>query len=132
MPLPRPLPRRSAESAHYDVLEEQPALGFSHEKKQLPQIIQSLATSSLADILSAVQCSQEDVHVTGLLKSNSRRLGERAQDRGSSRHLEVSKGHLVFCAVIALGMLVILAPLIEVSAVLCLVLCSVPNRTAAF
>jgi hypothetical protein len=44
---------RCGSSAHYDVLEEQPALDFPHEKTPQPQTTQSLAEDVLSTLYAA-------------------------------------------------------------------------------
>jgi hypothetical protein len=49
-------------SSHYDVLEEQPALDFSHEKKHPPQATQSLAEDILSTLYAADTNDENLVH----------------------------------------------------------------------
>jgi hypothetical protein len=124
--------------AHYDELEEQPALGYTDEQKQHPQTTQSLADDILSTLYAAdtndealVQRLQEVVHETGwyeslvaavlngleyALKVGVPMVGQAMKD-AYEKAVEVAgdvwgfaKDHPVFCAVVALGILVILAP----------------------
>jgi hypothetical protein len=124
-------------SAHYDVLEEQPALGFPHEKTQHPQTTQSLAGDVLSTLFAAdvndehlVQRLQDIVHETGwyeglaasvlnglenALKAGAP-MGPTMQDAYDMAAQIVGdmwgfvKKHPVFFAFVALAILVILAP----------------------
>jgi len=120
-------------AAQYDVLEEQSSLDFSHEKH--PQTTESLA----ADILSTLYATtnehvtqrlQDVVHETGWYEDlaaavltgleNALKaevpMGQAMKDAYEKATqivadvLQFSKEHPVFCAVVALGILVILAP----------------------
>lgn len=124
-------------STHYDVLEEQPALGFSNEKKQDLQTTQSLAADILSVLYDAgtndeylVQRVEDVVRETGWYESlaaavlngleNALKaaapMGEAMKDayeKAEQVAMDVwgfAKEHPVFCAVVALGILVILAP----------------------
>jgi hypothetical protein len=141
-------------TTHYDEIEEQPAHGFPHERKQSIQTAQSLGfphekkqhvqtTQSLADdILSTLYAAdandehlvlrlQEVVRETGwyeslvatvlnaleyAIKVGVPMVGQAMKDayeRAAQAAGDVwgfAKEHPVFCAVVALGILVILAP----------------------
>ncbi|KIL66900.1 hypothetical protein M378DRAFT_160444 [Amanita muscaria Koide BX008] len=131
-------------SANYGLSEEQPALGFPHEKKQTTESLteDSLSTESLAeDILSTLytadtndehlaQRIQDLIHETewyedlaivilnGLenaLKASAP-MGQAMKDAYEKAAQVVAdiwgfaKEHPVFCALVALGILVILLP----------------------
>jgi len=124
-------------SAPYHVIEEQPALDFPHEKKQRPQITQSLAADILSTLYAAdandkylVQRLQDVVRETvwyeglasAVLNSLEQALKamvpmgqamKTAHQKGARVVRDVwnfSKDHPVFCAVVALGILVIFMP----------------------
>jgi hypothetical protein len=124
-------------SAHYDVLEDQPALGFPHEKTQHPQTTQSLAGDVLSTLFAAdindehlVQRLQDIVRETGWYESlaasvlngleNALKTGAPMNQAMKDAHEKAEqdvgavwgfvKGHPVFFAVVALGILVILVP----------------------
>ncbi|KAI9457774.1 hypothetical protein BJY52DRAFT_1271207 [Lactarius psammicola] len=123
--------------AHYDVLEEQPTLGFPHEKKQHPQTTQAQAEEILSTLYAAdtndehlYQRLQDVVHETGwyenlaasvlnglenALKAGAT-MGQAMKDAYEKSAQVVRdvwgfvKEHPVFFAVVALGILVIMAP----------------------
>ena len=126
-------------STHYDILPEQPALGFSNEKKQHPQTTQDLAVDIQSILYAAdandkylVQRLQGVVREAGwyeelvatVLKNLEQAL--RAEDQAPmgqamkdayEKAVQVIaeiwgfvKEHPVFFAIVALGILVILAP----------------------
>jgi hypothetical protein len=123
--------------AHYDALEEQPALGFPQEKTQHPQSTQSLAEDVLS-ILYAVDINdghlrqrlQDVVRETGWYESlaasvlngleNALKagapMGQAMKDAYEKAAQVVGKvwgyvkEHPVFFTLLALGILVILAP----------------------
>lgn len=124
-------------SSHYDVLEEQPPLGFSHEKEPYIQTTQSQAADILSILYDAdindghlFQHLQDVVRETGWYESlaasvlngleNALKAGapmgqvmkdayeKAAQVVGDV--WEYTKEHPVFFAITALGILVILAP----------------------
>jgi len=124
-------------SVDYDVLEEQPALGFPHEKKQHPRTTQSLAADVLSILYTAdtndehlVQLLQDVVRETGWYENLAVRvfnglenalkaeapMGQAMKDAYEKAAQvvagvwEFAKEHPVFCAVVVLGILVILAP----------------------
>jgi hypothetical protein len=127
-------------TAQYDVLEEQPSLDFMHKKH--PQTTKSLAADILSNFYAAdnnnkhlIQHLQDIVHKTGWYKDlttavltsleNTLKaevpMGQVMKDAYEKATqiivdvLKFAKEHQVFCAVIALGILVILAPwMIEV------------------
>jgi hypothetical protein len=122
-------------AAQHDLLEEQPFLDFTHEKH--PQTTESLAADILSTLYAAdtndehlIQRLQDVVHETGwyeglaaavltglenALKSETP-MGQAMKDAYQKATqvvadvLEFAKEHPVFCAVVALGILVILAP----------------------
>ena len=123
-------------SAHYDVLEKQPAL-VPNEKKQQPQTTQSLAADILLTLYAAdtndehlVQRLQDVVRETGWYEDLAAAvltglenaleaeapMGQAMKDAYEKAAqvvgdvLNFVKGHPVFCAFVALGILVILAP----------------------
>jgi len=123
--------------AHYDELEQQPALGFTHEKKQHPQTTQFLAEDILSTLYAAdtndehlVQHLQEVVHETGWYESlaaavlngleNALKAGApmgEAMKGAYEKAAQVveamwgfAKDHPVFCAFVALAILAILVP----------------------
>ncbi|KIL66898.1 hypothetical protein M378DRAFT_74719 [Amanita muscaria Koide BX008] len=126
-------------SPHYGVEEEEPALGFAREKKQHrdPQTTHSLAAEILSTLYAAdtndehlVQSLQDVVRETGwyedlaaavlnglesALKAAAP-MGQAMKDAHDKAAQVVAdiwgfaKEHPVFCAVVALGILVILAP----------------------
>jgi len=125
-------------SAHYDVLEEeQPALDFPHEKTPHPQTTQSLAENVLSTLYAAdindeylVQRLQDVVQETGwyenlatsvlnglenALKAKAP-MGQAMKDAYDKAAQVVGdiwgfvKEHPVFFSLVALGILVILAP----------------------
>ena len=124
-------------AAQYEVLEEQPPLDFTHEKKQRPQTTESQAADILSTLYAAdtndehlIQRLQDVVHNTGwyedlaaavltglenALKAEAP-VGQAMKDTyGKSTQVvadvwQFAKDHPVFCAVVALGILVILAP----------------------
>jgi len=128
-------PGRTA--AQYDALEEQPPLDFTYEKKQHPQTTESLAADILSTLYAAdtndehlIQHLQGIVHETGwyenlgaavltglenALKAEAP-MGQAvkvAYEKATqvvADVLQFAKDHPVFCAVVALGILVILAP----------------------
>jgi hypothetical protein len=122
-------------AAQYDVLEEQPSLNFTHEKH--PQTTESQAADILSTLYAAdtndehlVQCLQDIVHETGwyenlaaaVLNSLENALkagapmGQAMKDAYEKATQVVAdvlgfvKEHPVFFAVVALGILVVLAP----------------------
>ncbi|SRR6266702_182190 len=126
-------------SAHYDVLEEQSALGFPHEKQQYPhpQTTQSQAADILSILYAAdtndehlFQHVQDVVRETGWYESlaasvlngleNALKAGApvgQAMKDAYEKSAQVVgdvwgfvKEHPVFFTVVALGILVILAP----------------------
>jgi hypothetical protein len=126
----------SRTTGQYDVLEEQPSLDFTHEKH--PQTTtESLAADILSTLYAAdtndehlIQRLQDIVHETGwyedlaaavltglenALKAGAP-MGQAMKDAYEKATqivadvLEFAKEHPVFCAVVALGILVILAP----------------------
>ena len=124
-------------SAHYDVLEEQPALGFPHEKAQHSQSTQSLA-EDVRSILYAADINDEHlrqriqdvVRETGWYESlavsvlhgleNALKAGApmgQAMKYAYEKAAQVvgavwgyTKEHPVFFTLLALGILVLLAP----------------------
>ncbi|KAF8814571.1 hypothetical protein BYT27DRAFT_7229374 [Phlegmacium glaucopus] len=122
-------------AAHYDVLEEQPSFNFTHEKH--PQNTESQAADILSTLYAAHandkhlnQRLQGIVHETGwydhlaaavltglenALKAEAP-MGQAMKDAHEKATQIVAdifgfaKKHPVFCAVVALGILVILAP----------------------
>jgi hypothetical protein len=126
-------------SAHYDVLEDQPALGFPHEKTQHPQTTQSLAGDVLSTLFAAdindehlVQRLQDIVRETGWYESlaasvlngleNALKTGAPMNQAMKDAHEKAEqdvgavwgfvKGHPVFFTLVALGILVIFLPLV--------------------
>jgi hypothetical protein len=124
-------------STHYDVLEEQPAHAFPHEKTQHPQTTQSLAEDVLSTLFAAdindehlVQRLQGIVHETGWYESivalvlngleNALKAGAPMGQAMKDAYEKVEqvvgavwgfvKGHPVFFALVALGILVIFVP----------------------
>jgi hypothetical protein len=124
-------------SAHYDVLEEQPALDFPHEKTQHPQTTQSLAGEVLSTLYKAdindehlSQRLQDVVRETGWYESlaasvlngleNALKAGasmneamKDAYDKGAHVVGKVwgfVEDHPVFFTLLALAILVILVP----------------------
>jgi hypothetical protein len=122
-------------TAQYDILEEQPSLDFTHEKH--PQTTESLAADILSTLYAAdandehlIQRLQDVVHETGWYEGlaaavltgleNALKaevpIGQAMKDAYEKATqivadvLEFAKEHPVFCAVVALGILVILAP----------------------
>jgi hypothetical protein len=122
-------------SAHYDVLEEQPALGFPHEKAQ--QSTQSLAEDVLSILYAADindehfrQRIQDVVRETGWYESlavlvlhgleNALKAGAPMGQKIKNAYEEAAKvvgdvwgfvkEHPVFFTLVALGILVILLP----------------------
>ena len=124
-------------STHYDVIEEQPALDLTHEKKQHSQTTQSLA----ADMLSVLYTADaNDEHLSQRLHNVVRETGwyedvaaavltglenavKAEAPMGQAMRdayekvaqvvadiLGFAKEHPVFCVVIALGLLVVFAP----------------------
>ena len=124
-------------SAHYDVLEEQPALGFPHEKAQHPQTTQSLAEDVLSTLYAADindedlrQRIQDVVRETGWYESlavlvlhgleNALKAGAPMGQGIKNAHEKAAqvvgdvwgymKEHPVFFTLVALGIFVILLP----------------------
>ena len=124
-------------SVRYVVLEEQPALGFPDEKKQQPPTTESLAAEIVSTLYAAdtndeflVRRLQDVVRETGwyedlavvvletlvkVLRTEAP-MGQamkNAYAKGTQVVADVwgfAKDHPVFCTVVALGILVILAP----------------------
>jgi len=124
-------------TAEYDILEEQLPHDFTHEKKHHPQTTESLAADILSTLYAAntndeqlKQSLQDSIHETGwyenlavavltglenAIKAETP-MGQAMKDAYEiASHvvadvLEFAKEHPVFCAVVALGILVILAP----------------------
>jgi hypothetical protein len=122
-------------TAQYDVLGEQPSFDFTREKR--PQTTESLAKDILSTLYAAdtndehlIQRLQDVVHETGwyeglaaavltglenALKAEAP-MGRAMKDAYEKAKqvvedvLEFAREHPVFCAVVALGILVILAP----------------------
>jgi len=122
-------------TAQYDVLEAQPSLNFKDEKH--PQTTESLAADILSTLYAAdtndkhlIQRLQDIVHETGwyeglaaailtglenALKAEAP-VGQAMKDAYEKVMqivediFEFTKEHPVFCAVVALGILVVLAP----------------------
>ena len=120
---------------YYDVLEERPSLDFTHEKH--PQTTESLAADILSTLYAAdandehlIQHLQDIIHETGwyedlaaavltglenALKTETP-MGQALKDACDKATqivadvFEFAKEHPVFCAVVAAGILVILAP----------------------
>ncbi|KAI9440354.1 hypothetical protein H4582DRAFT_1936382 [Lactarius indigo] len=124
-------------SAQYDVLEEQPTLDFPYEKKQYPRTTESRAEGVLTALFNAkandehlFQCLQEEVHETGwyegLAKAvlngltsaleNGKPMGQAMKDvyekvlQVIADVWEFVKEHPIFFTLVALGILVVLAP----------------------
>jgi hypothetical protein len=121
--------------AQYDIVKEQPSLDFTHEKH--PQTTESLAADILSTLYAAdtndehlTQRLQDVVHETGwyedlaaavltglenALKAEAP-MGQAMKDAYEKATqivadvFEFAKEHPVFCTVVALGILVILAP----------------------
>ena len=124
------------DAAQYNVLEDRLSLDSTHEKKR-PQTTESIAADILSTLYSAqandkhlVQRVQDAVHETGWTENlaaavlnglenafrNETPMGQAmkdAYDKASqvvSDILKFAREHPVFCAVVAVGILVILAP----------------------
>ena len=122
-------------TTQYDVLEKQPSLNFTHEKH--PQTTKSLAADILSTLYATdtnnehlIQCLQDVVHKTGWYEGLATAvltglenvltaealMGQAIKDAYEKVKqiiadvLEFAKEHPVFCAVVALGILMILAP----------------------
>ena len=124
-------------STRYDVVEEQPAVEFLHEKKHPPQTTQSLAEDILSTLYAADTNDENLLHhiqdivretgwydslaaavLTGLentLKTEAP-MGQAMRDaydkvaKVVEQLWQFAKDHPVFVAVVALGILVVLAP----------------------
>ena len=124
-------------SVHYNFLEEQPTLDFPNEKKQHPQTTKSLAADILSTLYAAdandehlVQSLQDVVRVSGWYEDLARlvfdglvnELKAEAPMRQAMKDayekaaqvvedvLKFAKEHPLFCAFLALGILVVLCP----------------------
>ena len=122
-------------TTQYDVLKEQPSLNITHGKR--PQTTESLAAEILSTLYAAdandehlIQRLQDVVHETGWYENlaaavltgleNALKalapMGQAMKDAYDKATqivadvLKFGKEHPVFCAVVALGILVILAP----------------------
>jgi len=124
-------------AGQYDALEEKSPLDFKHEKKQHPQTTDSLAAEILSILYAAdtndkrlEQRLNDAVHVTGwyadlaaaVLEGLEKAveaevpMGQAMNDAHEKATgvvldvLEFGKEHKLFCALVALGILVVLAP----------------------